>query len=135
MRCLTCSGILICTSPYNFDLNHITHFTLNGCKELISGHLEQLAYACYNLQDLNLDSCSKCLRDLQSLKATANQCPKLQGLNVRNIHVSEFKDLFEFWNIVESTKLVYLQVNLCVLRPETQEGEDVLKKRATKTEI
>ena len=42
VRCLTCSGILRWTSPYNFDL---THFTLNGCKELISGHLEQLAYA------------------------------------------------------------------------------------------
>jgi len=33
---------------------------------------------------------------------------------------------FKFWTIAKSTKLVYLQVNLCILRPETQEGEDVL---------
>ena len=43
------------------DLSCVTDFDLSDCKSLYSGHLEQLAIACPNLQRLNLDHCYICL--------------------------------------------------------------------------
>ena len=69
-----------------------THFDLTGCISLYSGHLEQLAIACPNLQRFNLQKCFCCLISLQGLQAIASHCHNLQGLNLLGIHVSLVED-------------------------------------------
>jgi len=56
-----------------------THFDFSYCSTLHSGHLEQLATTCPNLQKLDLRYCDNCL---QGLQAIAGHCHNLQGLNL-----------------------------------------------------
>jgi len=44
------------------NLSCVTHFDLTNCLSFYSGHLEQLAIACSNIQGLNLQNCSHCLK-------------------------------------------------------------------------
>ena len=69
------------------DLVCATDVDLSNCT-LHSGHLEQLAIACPNLQRLNLNNSSFFLESLQGLQAIASHCHHLQGLDIGNIHLS-----------------------------------------------
>ena len=74
------------------DLSCVTHFDLANCHSLYSGHLEQLAIACPNLQRLNLQHCCYCLINLQGLQAIASHCHNLQGLNLLGISILNVQD-------------------------------------------
>jgi len=95
-----------------------THFDLTNCICLNSGHLEQLAIACPNLQRLNLHNCYYCLKSLQGLRALINHCHNLQGLNVLGIHISNVENQILFWEILGDTKLTHLAVEFSFLRPK-----------------
>ena len=70
------------------NLSCVTHFDISNCH---SGHLEQLAIACPNLQRLNLKRCALSLKTLQGLQAIASHCHNLQGLNLLDICVSQVR--------------------------------------------
>ena len=56
-----------------FNLTRGTHYDLSLSDSLSSGHLEQLAIACPNLQRLNLQRCNHslvCLKGLQLFTVT-----------------------------------------------------------------
>ena len=69
-----------------------------------SGHLEQLAIACPNLQHLKLQGNSHCLKSLQGLRSIAWKCQNLQ------------ENKLHFWKILSCIKLSHLCVGLCFLR-------------------
>ncbi|XP_065914507.1 uncharacterized protein [Dysidea avara] len=105
------------------DLVCVTDVDLTSCYSLRSGHLEQLAIACPNLQRLNLNTCSHCLESLQGLQAIASHCHYLQGLNMGNICTSDVEDHVLLWKILSDMKLSHLTMEFCVL-----EAKDANKK-------
>ena len=98
-----------------FNLNCATHFDLSFCNSLHSGHLEQLAIACPNLQRLNLQDCNHCLKSLKGLRAIASHCQNLQGLNLVGIHVSVMENHVLLWEILSDMKLTHLAADVSVL--------------------
>jgi len=108
------------------NLTYATHFSFAFCHSLCSGHLEQLAMACPNLQRLTLHGCERCLESLQGLKAIASHCRYLQGLNLLNIHVSKVEDQILLWEILSKMKLTHLAVGCCLLRPEYVKKEKLI---------
>ena len=102
------------------DLTFVTHFDASLCKLLHSGHLEQLAVMCPNLQQLNLEDNVNCLKSLQGLRVIAS-CSKLQGLNLLGIQVKDVESRVRLWEILVDLRLLYLAIELCVLLPY---GED-----------
>ena len=100
-------------------LSHVTDFNISDTHfdtKLCSGHLEQLAIACPNLQRLNLKSCSHCLERLQGLQAIASYCHHLQGLNIDGICITNVGDHILFWEILSNMKLIYLTVESCFFK-------------------
>ena len=59
-----------------------THCDLSLSDSLSSGHLEQLAIACPNLQRLNSQRSNHSLVCLKGLQCIASHCHNLQGLNL-----------------------------------------------------
>jgi len=55
----------------------VTHVDLHWSVLLRSDHLEQLAIACTNIQELDLKNCFHCLERLQGLQAIASHCHNL----------------------------------------------------------
>ena len=102
------------------NLSCVTHFDLANCVSLQSGHLEQLAIACRELQVLNLQKCYDCLKSLQGLQAIASHCLNLQGLNLLGIHVLEVEDhnVILLWEILSDMNLTHLAVELGFLKSE-----------------
>jgi len=64
---------------------------------------------CPNLQQLNLEYNSNCLKSLQGLRVIAN-CNKLQGLNLLGISVKDVENRVQLWEILVDLKLLYLAV-------------------------
>jgi len=103
------------------DVSFVTHFDASCCcSSLYSGHLEQLAIACPNLQHLNLECEDYCLEHLQGLHLIAACCRNLRGLNLLGISMVESH--VQLWKIIVDMKLTYLAISLCVLIP-WEEGE------------
>ena len=107
------------------DLKFLTCFEATICREFHSGHLEQLAVACPNLQQLKLLRNYNCLKRLQGLRSIADNCKKLQGLNLLGIPVSNVENQVHLWEILCDMKLTHLAMDLCMLKPD-----DALKERA-----
>ena len=116
------------------NLASVTDFDLH-CYSLCSGHLEQLAKACPNLERLNLNMCSFCLQSLQGLQAIAGHCHHLQGLNIGSVCVTEVEDHILLWKILSSMKLIYLEITSCVLRLKAATMINLCQKCFTMTEI
>ena len=108
------------------NLSCATHFYLFQCFSLCSGHLQQLAIACPNLQRLNLQDCYDCLESLQGLQAVASHCHNLQGLNLLGICVTKVEDQIQLWEILSNMKLTHLGVAFCVLTPEAANKEKLI---------
>ena len=68
--------------------------------DIYPGHLEQLAIACPNLEQLNLMNVHGCLQSLQGLRAIVNSCQNLQGINLVGIPVSSVESYLLLWLIV-----------------------------------
>jgi len=102
------------------NLSFVTHFDASLCKALYSGHLEQLAMACPNLQHLDLQDNCHCLEKLQGLHTIAT-CKNLQGLNLMGI--LEVENHVQLWKILVDLKLIYLGIQLNVLIPWNQDKQ------------
>jgi len=111
---LKCS---ICITSH-VNLSYATHFNFKNCFLLRSGHLEQLAIACPNLQRLNLQDCFHCLESLQGLRTVSTHCRNLQGLNLLGILVSLMEDHIQFWEILSDMKLNHLALQHCALKSD-----------------
>ena len=97
------------------DLSFTTHFNFKNCFSLRSGHLEQLAIACPNLQRLNLQDCFHCLESLQGLQTIASHCHNLQELNLLGILASLVEDHSLLWEILSDMKLTHLAGQDCIV--------------------
>jgi len=84
-------------------------------------HLVQLSVACPNLQRLNLEDNYECLRNLVGIRAIANSCFRLEGLNLLHIPVKEVENQILLWQILNTMKLTHLAVDMCVLIPSNIE--------------
>ena len=108
------------------SLSVVTHFDASNFGQLYSGHLEQLAIACPNLQRLNLKDNHHCLKSLHGLRSVANHC-KLQGLNIVYMHDIEDHTymhcvwILELWEILGCVKLTHLAADLSILLPNKEE--------------
>ena len=94
------------------DLSFVTDFSLRHAKSVHSGHLEQLAIACPNLQRLSLEGNSECLSNLQGLRAIAYHCHSLVGLNLKSINVDSHLQL---WRILSDMELSHLVLDICAM--------------------
>ena len=107
------------------NLSCVTHFDL-VCSPLHSGHLEQLAIACPNLQRLDVQYCSRCLTSLKGLQAIASHCNNLQGLNLLGIHVSKVENQIQLWETLSDMKLTHLAVDFHILKPKASNKEKLI---------
>jgi len=82
--------------------------------------------ACPNLQRLNLQYCTECMRSLQGLQAIASHCHNLQGLNLLGICVLMVEDHVQLWEILTAIKLTHLGVYCCVLKVEATNKEKLI---------
>ena len=117
MRSITIDSLL---NKNITDLNFVSDFDftlLPYTATLHSGHLEQLAAACPNLQRLNLQNNHECLKSLKGLQMVANCCHNLQGLNLMYIPVREVECQIRLWGILNDVKLTHLAIELCALIP------------------
>ena len=96
----------------------ITYFDAAYFGLMYSGHLEQLAIACPNLEQLNLRANYRCLRNLQGLRCLIAKCLNLQGLNLAEISVYDVESFLQLWLLLSCIKnLTHLAVSLCMLKP------------------
>ena len=97
----------------NFDsISNVNFVGVN----IYSGHLEQLAIACPNLEQLNLGKAQNCLQSLQGLHAIVDTCQNLQRLNLVGIPVSSVESYLLLWELLSSIKkLTYLAIDVCML--------------------
>jgi len=98
------------------DLRLVTHFDVAFCDKFNSNHLEQLSVTCPNLQQLNLRNNTVCLKNLQGLQSIAQNCEKLQGINLLGVPVINIESHLLLWETICHMKLTHLAVELCVVR-------------------
>ena len=103
------------------DLKFVTYFDAVYCRKFYSSHLEQVATAFPNLQQLSLQG-SDSLKSLQGLRCIAHNCEKLQGLNLLNVSVNTVENRLQLWKILSEMKLTCLMMDLCMIKPPT--GDD-----------
>ena len=97
------------------NLNFVTDFDTSHCG-LLSGHLEQLSIACPNLERLNLAYNERCLENLKGLRSIVNQCHRLQGLKLDEIHVTGVQNYMQFWELLSEIKMLNrLTVKTCTM--------------------
>jgi len=114
-------GVSVSSIELGIDLSHCKHVDIKfltrfQCRDFLSGHLEQLAIACPNLQQLSLQNNFFCLKSLQGLRSIAHNCKKLQGLNLLHIYVSDVENQVYLWEILSDMKLTHLAVDLCIMK-------------------
>ena len=105
------------------SLNLLTHFDASNSKSLHSGHLEQLALICPNLEELNIQGNTDCLKSLQGLGVLASCCDHLQGLNLLGISVTDVESRVKLWEILADLRLTYLAIESCVLVPFEEDDQ------------
>jgi len=102
---------LKCVTEFDFPYH-------NDCaSSLLSGHLEQLAVACPNLQRLSLRGNSHCLMSLKGLRMIAHCCHDLSGLNLDLISIVAVENQLGLWEILSIMKLTHLLVDACLFQP------------------
>jgi len=58
----------------------------------------------------------RCLKRLQGLRAIANSCQKLKGLNIIQISVDDIGSSIQLWELLlVALQLTYLSIDLCCL--------------------
>ena len=98
------------------SLSSVTYFDASYCKVLYPGHLEQLSIACPNLQRLDLTRNSDCLNNLQGLRSLADNCKRLQGLSLREIHMHHSEHgCIQLWEILCTMHLTQLAIEMCMI--------------------
>jgi len=115
----------ICGTPMNINnIEFLTSFSAFDYRLLCSEHLERLAVACPNLQQLNLKGNVDCLKCLQGLRTIAIHCRKLEGLNISNI--MQLESCLRLWEIlVDIQLLTYLAIQPCFLLGSEQDNQTI----------
>ena len=116
---LSRSNNKIVLSDVSNHLKFITEANFAEFETVNSRHLEQLAFACPNLQRLNLQNNFDCLKNLKGLETAANHCRDLRGLNFQYIPVHLVENHLRFWEILGGMKLTHLLIDVCVFYPPT----------------
>ena len=106
------------------NFNCVVHFDLSCCGSLHSGHLEQIAVACPNLQRLNMQYSKKCLTNLKGLRLVATHCNQLKGLDIMG--VTEVENQVMFWEVLSGMRLTHLALDACVTEPTTASDKQEL---------
>ena len=108
-----------CPQFYNTvtSLHCLTHFHVAKYNSLLPNHLEQIAIACPNLQQLKISRCCQCLTSLHGLHAIARHCHDLQGLNMSGVSVSALESQIQLWEILSKMQLTHLVVDYCIIIP------------------
>jgi len=96
------------------NLNFVTEFNFAYSESVKSGHLEQLALACPNLERINLENNCDCLANLKGLETIAHRCHNLRGLNFKYISVTLVENHLKFWEILSGMELTHLVIDVCV---------------------
>ena len=99
------------------SLHFVTHFDVGQCESFLPSHLEEVAFACPNLQQLVLARCTKCFKSLHGMRAIAKHCHNLKGLSILSISVTEVENQVELWEILSSLKLTHLITDYCLVSP------------------
>ena len=109
-----CTSNLCCNVS---SLSFVTDFTATECG-LLSSHLQQLSIACRNLERLNLDGNTGCLESLQGLRNIVDHCHNLQGINLKDVHVTQIENCMELWQVLSEIKMLnYLRMEMCTMKP------------------
>ena len=108
------------------NLEFVTEFVASFGGSLCSEQLKQLAIACPNLHRLGLGQNRNCLKSLQGLRAIADCCRSLRGLDISSIPVKEVEDQIILWEIVCDMKLTYLAVDFCIILPAIENKEKLI---------
>ena len=95
------------------SLEFVTEFSFGPVHQIIFWHLIQLAFACPNLERLDLGCNSECLRNLQGIRTIAQHCKNLNGLNLMWIPLNKIGRVRELWRILAGMKLTYLCMEMC----------------------
>jgi len=110
------------------NLSFVTEFDFSTSDTLYSGHLEQLAMACPNLQRLNLQNNYECLSRLRGLQTIGECCQGLCGLNLFCIPAEEIESLVRLWEILSNMKkLSHLAVESCVFQDFTENNSESIQ--------
>ena len=95
---------------------HTVSYVDISYENVSSNHLQQLAVACPNLQQLLLQGNADCLEDLQGLQAIVDKCENLRSLNLAGIPVLCVESYLLFWDLLSSLKkLTLLTIDLCMI--------------------
>ena len=95
---------------------HTVSYVDISYQNVSSNHLQQLAVACPNLQQLHLRGNVNCLKDLRGLQAIVDKCKDLKSLNLAGISVYWVECYFLLWNLLSSLKkLTLLTIDLCMI--------------------
>lgn len=95
---------------------HMVSYVDISYQNVNSNHLQQLAIACPNLQQLHLKGNVNCLEDLWGLQAIVDKCEHLKSLNLAGIPVSWVESYLLLWDILSSLKkLTLLTIDLCMI--------------------
>ena len=124
IRCAISPELELCRSlieekhfSYPSQLHSVSYTDISN-SGVHTHHLKQLAVACPNLEQLNLQGNVDCLKDLQGLRAIVRTCKNLTSLNLSGIPVSLVESCLLLWELLSSLKkLTHLVIELCVLRP------------------
>jgi len=100
------------------NLSSVTEFNFSYSQASVhSGHLEQLAIACPNLQRLSLQGNYYCLKTLKGLCTIGSRCHNLCGLSLKYIQVSDIESHLRLWEILSNMKLTHIVMEVCVFHP------------------
>ena len=83
---------------------------------LLSSHLEQLSVACPNLEQLDLRSNTSCLESLQGLRSIVDHCHNLQGINLKDVHVTKTENC-SYGTVGITEMLNHLRIEICTMKP------------------
>ena len=104
---------------------HTVSYVDISYEDVSSNHLQQLATACPNLQQLHLQGNVNCLKDLQGLQAIVDKCKNLRSLNLARIDVSLVESYLLLWDLLSSLKkLTLLTIDLCMILLYNYDDDD-----------
>ena len=110
---------LLVETPFLSIASGLVHLRLDGCPDVGSENLEEIATCCPLLESLSIDSCNKALHPVNGLVRVSECCLRLAGLNVSAIH--DVGDSKALWTVLcKFRKLSYLAVEYCSLPVEFQ---------------
>ena len=98
----------------NISVSDYVHVSVNDMKSILDKDLENFSFLIPNLQRLDLTYHDLSIDNLRGLRAIADNCHNLKGLNLRRTHVVSL-NLMVFWEILSGMKLTHLLIAYCLI--------------------